>query len=168
MEMGFHSFIGFRVRALVSVPAAVASSMTQNRPCIWSMPRPICCRKPTAPVVCSDRTIRTSRMASSSRTMSPPASHFRSISGLARLYSITAAAVSRIRAPTRAQPIHAASVHQTMRPRPRTAVSRAIPGANRAKVTKSSFSKVLTRCDGGIFRAKTAGRAINTSPRSNI
>ncbi|MNS40930.1 hypothetical protein D3C72_732670 [compost metagenome] len=100
--------------------------------------------------------------------MSPPASHFRSISGLARLYSMTMAAVSSTRAPTRAQPIQAASVHQTIRPSPSTAVSRAIPGANRAKVTKSSFSKVLIRCDGGIFSAKTAGRAISTSPRSNI
>ncbi|MNE29710.1 hypothetical protein D3C80_1232010 [compost metagenome] len=100
--------------------------------------------------------------------MSPPASHFRSISGLARLYSMMTAAVSSTRAPIRARPIHGASVHQTMRPRPRTAVSKATPGANRAKVTKSSFSKALTRCDGGIFRAKTAGRAISTSPRSNM
>ncbi|MNI17747.1 hypothetical protein D3C73_711290 [compost metagenome] len=168
IEIGFHSFIGLRVKALTRVPAAVAISMTTNRPCICCGTSPICCRKPTAPVVCSDNTIRTSRIASRSRTRSRPASHLRSISGLVRLYSIRTAAVSSTIAPARAQPIHAASVHQTMRPRPSTAVSRATPGANRAKVTKSSFSNTRTRCDGGILRAKTAGRATSTSPSSNM
>ena len=88
------------------------------------------------------------------------------ISGRARPCSIANAASSRGTAPARLQPTQRASAHQTIRPSPSTAASRAAPVANNAKVTKSSGSNAFCRCVGGSGSAAIAASDSSASPSS--
>ena len=164
--MGVPSFWGSMVKALTAMPATVASVTQANRPTSWSLPTPSVVSRPTTPKLCSDSSSRISVATSAKRTMSPLPSQRVLSSGLARLCSITIATDSSAMAPHSAQPSQGTSVHQRMRPWPSTAHSSAMPGANSAKVTRSSFSKTLMRSLGGSRNSATAASDSTARPSS--
>ena len=133
------------VRALVARPVAAPSSMIQYRLRICSLLMFRACRKPTAPVDCSDVTMRISTTHKASRTTAPLPSQRVINNGLVRLCSMARPEHTRAMEDARATPIQGASSHQSMRPSESTAQSRAVPLAISEKVRKSKGSKVLKR-----------------------
>ncbi|VVN45549.1 hypothetical protein PS663_05778 [Pseudomonas fluorescens] len=125
------------------------------------------CMNPTAPVDCSESTMRIRTTASARRIITPLPSQRVINSGLARLCSMARPAMISTREHAEATPIHGASSHQSMRPKDSTAQSRATPVARMAKVRKSSFSKVLKRSPGGSLSRNTQPRQISAMPNSN-
>jgi len=125
------------------------------------------CMNPTAPVDCSDSTMRIRITASARRIMVPLPSQRVINIGLARLCSMARPAMINTREQADAIPIHGASSHQSMRPRDSTAQSNATPVARMPKVRKSSFSKVLKRSPGGNLSKNTQPRQISAIPNSN-
>ena len=122
---------------------------------------------PTAPVDCSDSTMRISTTANARRIITPlPSQRVISI-GLLRLCSMASPAMISTREQAEATPIHGASSHQSIRPKDSTAQSKATPLARMAKVRKSSFSKVLKRSPGGSLSRNTQPRQISARPSSN-
>src|SRR5471032_3016326 len=107
------------------------------------------CMKPTAPVDCSDNTMRINTTARARRIITPLPSQLVINNGLARLCSMARPAMINTREQADATPIHGASSHQSIRPSDNTAQSSATPVARMPKVRKSSFSKVLKRSPGG-------------------
>ncbi len=156
------------VRADTTMPATVAASTHRNSDCIWLLSSPTARRKPTAPTLCSDSTMRTSSSDSATRRMLRLVSQRRLSSGFARLCSTHIAAASRKIDTASATPIHACSVHQKMRPNVSTMHSSAMPGANNANVTKSVGRNALIRSPGGNLSSSTAPSDTSARPSSNM
>ncbi len=167
MNSGITRWLGLMVRALLARPATAPSSMTAYSVRICSLPMFSACRKPTAPVDCSEVTMRISTTHRARRMIAPLPSQRVISSGFWRLCSMARPLkISAIEAAS-AMPIQGASSHQSIRPSDSTAHSRAVPLAISEKVRKSSGSKVLKRSPGGSLSISTQPSAASARPSSN-
>ncbi|MNH11178.1 hypothetical protein D3C79_706860 [compost metagenome] len=167
MNSGITRWLGLMVSALLARPATAPSSITQYSVRICSLPMFSTCRKPTAPVDCSEVTMRIRITHKPRRMIAPLPSHRVISSGFWRLCSMARPLKTRAIDAARATPIHGASSHHSMRPSDRAAHSRAVPLAIRVKVRKSSGSKVLKRSPGGSLSSRTQPSAASARPSSN-
>jgi len=167
MNSGITRCLGSMVNALVARPATAPSSMIQYSERICSLPMFSSCRKPTAPVDCSEVTMRI-RMTHRPRRMIAPLPSQRVISsGFWRLCSIARPVKIKAIEAARATPIQGASSHQSIRPSDSAAHNRATPLAIKVKVRKSSGSNVLKRSPGGSLSSNTQPSAASARPSSN-
>ncbi|MNE35599.1 hypothetical protein D3C80_1293700 [compost metagenome] len=164
---GITKWLGLMVRALLARPVTAPNSMIQYSVRICSLPMFSACRKPTAPVDCSEVTMRISTTHRARRMMAPLPNQWVINKGLRRLCSMARPLKTSAIDAASATPIHGASSHQSMRPSDSTAQSSAVPLAIKVKVRKSRGSNVLKRSPGGNFSSSTQPSAVSARPSSN-